>query len=176
MSRRFSSQLLYNLRNHIPITRLIEDVLGMPTRRVDGYFRFACPNCNGFHTGVKPERNLARCFDCRKNFNPIDMVMSRQKIDFTQSVYFLEKLIPPQQLTGRIGKQGLSPGSNHEGRCASDEKTSVYSVGQILSQLTTYNKDKSLPDANPVYIRDIIRRIEILEQKLAVLLQHLSRD
>lgn len=176
MSRRFSPQLLYALRNHIPITALIEDVLGMPTRRIDGYFRFGCPDCKGFHTAVNPAKNLARCFDCRKNFNPIDMVMCRRKIGFTKSVHFLEKLIPWQQRPGGEEQPTASSASKPVDRCASGENTPVYSVGQILSQIVPYNEDKSCSDVNPVDIRNIIRRVDILEQKIALLLQLLSPE
>jgi len=50
MSRRFSPQLLFELRNHIPIDVLIENVLAMPTTGSEKYFRFSCPICSGFHT------------------------------------------------------------------------------------------------------------------------------
>ena len=175
MNRRFSSELLFNLRNHIPIMPLIEDILGMPTRRIDGYFRFACPDCNGFHTGVKPEKNLGRCFDCRKNFNTIDMVMRCRRIDFTKSVYFLKDLLPGQR-SDDGEKRYCSSKSNHKAPCGSGEKTAMFSVGQILSQLATSCHQQSLPDTNPVYIRDIIRRIEILEQKLTILLHQINPE
>ena len=71
MKKRFSSQELYELRNHIPVDALIRE-LGIPSKIRDGYFRFLCPLCNEFQTAVKPETNLARCFRCEKNFNTID--------------------------------------------------------------------------------------------------------
>lgn len=175
MSRRFSPQLLYALRNHIPITALIEDILGMPIRRVNGYFRFGCPDCDGFHTSVNPGKNLARCFDCRKNFNPIDMVMCRRKIGFTKSVQFLEKLLPWQS-TKREEKPRATPGSGPSGHKTTGDNTSLYSLGEVLSRMVPAGKGDPDPAANPVHIRNIIRRLDTLEQKVAILLKFLSPE
>lgn len=56
-------------------------------------FRFECPVCGGFHTSVKKDKNLARCFECKINFNPIDMVMAVRKTDFRPSADFLANLL-----------------------------------------------------------------------------------
>ncbi len=40
---------------------------------------------------MNPGKNPARCFDCRKNFNLIDMVMCLRKIALEKSVNFLFK-------------------------------------------------------------------------------------
>jgi len=90
MGRRFSAQQLYTLRNNIPIDRLIEIELKIPSKISEGYFRFLCPVCGEFNTSVKPETNLARCFVCKKNFNTIDMVMLYRKVNFVESVTFLQ--------------------------------------------------------------------------------------
>lgn len=77
------------MRNNIPIDRLIADVLKQPNKVSEGYFRFLCPVCSEFTTAVNPRTNLARCFSCRKNFNPIDMVMTVKIYSFTQAVDYL---------------------------------------------------------------------------------------
>ena len=90
MTRRFSAQELYNVRNHIPISALIENVLNMPTRTTEGVFRFLCPVCGEFNTAVNLKTNLARCFSCEKNFNTIDLVMIAEKMNFVEAVRFLK--------------------------------------------------------------------------------------
>ena len=82
MKRRFSERELRELRNEIPVEELIENHLGMPVERVSGRFRFSCPICSGYDTSVLYEKNLARCFSCRKNFNTIDLTMSLTSLDF----------------------------------------------------------------------------------------------
>ena len=88
MSRRYTSEELYRLRNFIPIQRLIKKMY-VPCQCIDGIFRFQCPACNGFHTATHPETNLGRCFDCKKNFNTIDLVMIVNKIGFVDAVKLL---------------------------------------------------------------------------------------
>jgi len=85
MGKRFTSEQLYHLRNHIPINALI-CALMIPAKTSDGIFRFLCPLCNQGHTATNPKTNLARCFDCQKNFNPIDLVMILRKTGFVDSV------------------------------------------------------------------------------------------
>ena len=80
-TRRFSNQELYSLRNKIPVSILIEKVLGIPSRTTEGVFRFLCPLCNEFNTAVNSRTNLARCFSCEKNFNTIDLAMLITKTD-----------------------------------------------------------------------------------------------
>jgi len=93
MKRRFSPVLLKRLRNDIPIDTLIEDVLKIPAKRSEGYLRFVCPLCSDSHTATSPRTNLARCFRCEKNFNPIDMVMAVNKYGFIDAVQFLKPML-----------------------------------------------------------------------------------
>jgi len=88
MTRRFSSRELTFLRNQIPITHAIES-LPLPTRKGDGKHSFACPLCHGFNTAINAKHNLARCFDCRQNYNPIELVMHQLQISFVDSVKWL---------------------------------------------------------------------------------------
>ena len=85
MSSRFTSRQLYHLRNHIPVDVLIR-ALFIPFKVEDDVFRFLCPMCQNGHTGINPNTNLARCFDCQKNFNPIDLVMIVRRTGFVDSV------------------------------------------------------------------------------------------
>jgi hypothetical protein len=87
--RRFSEQQLYIVRNHIPIRYVIESLLNIPSKPAQGTFRFLCPQCSEYNTAINPQTNLARCFDCKKNFNPIDMVMLDRHTDFVETVNLL---------------------------------------------------------------------------------------
>lgn len=93
MKQRFSSRELFELRNSIPVDVLIRDTLNIPVKTSDDIFRFLCPICREFQTGVNGSTNLARCFRCEKNFNPIDMVMIVKGVGFIESVGYLKKLL-----------------------------------------------------------------------------------
>ena len=88
---RLSSQALYALRNHIDIDRLMTQVLQIPTQEINGMGRFQCPLCARFHTATHPNTNLARCFDCQKNFNTIELVMAVRHIRFLEAVAVLQR-------------------------------------------------------------------------------------
>ena len=93
MAKRISRELLKKLRNDIPIEILIARILKIPSKYSEGYFRFLCPICNEFNTATKKQTNLARCFRCNKNFNPIDIVMTYHEINFLDSVKFLMPIL-----------------------------------------------------------------------------------
>lgn len=85
----YSKRILTRMRNDIPISIVIADVLEMPSKTTEGYFRFLCPLCNEFNTAANPKTNLARCFGCRRNFNAIDMVMLVKRMNFKEAVEYL---------------------------------------------------------------------------------------
>lgn len=91
----FPSDFLRMLRNQIPIETVITSFLNIEARNTHNLFRFRCPLCGKFHTAANPKTNLARCFDCKQNFNPIDMVMVATKSSFIEAVEFLENKINP---------------------------------------------------------------------------------
>lgn len=86
---RFSSEELYQLRNKLPIDWVIEQLLEIPVKRVEGRFRFLCPICHEFQTGTYSNSNLSRCFICKRNFNTIEMAMVAKATSFMKSVKFL---------------------------------------------------------------------------------------
>jgi len=92
MSDRFPPEMLKRLRNNIPINLVIKDLLKIPVKFSEGYFRFLCPICSEFVTATNPKTNLARCFRCQKNFNPIDMVMTTKQITFRSAVDYLSDI------------------------------------------------------------------------------------
>ena len=93
MSKHYSANLLRRLRNQIPIDEVITDLLNLKVRNVNAILRFRCPLCDNFHTATNHETNLARCFDCQKNFNPIDLVMTVGKCSFVDAVQLLKNSI-----------------------------------------------------------------------------------
>ena len=91
MTRRFTSDELYAIRNHIPIDILIEKLLGVPVKHTQNRLHFSCPLCAGFQTSILREKNLSRCFDCGKNFNTIEIMMYHMHIGFVESVKRLKQ-------------------------------------------------------------------------------------
>jgi hypothetical protein len=152
--RRFTDRQLYALRNDIPVDSLMEKVLGVPCSIADGHTRFLCPLCNTFNTAVNPITNLARCFDCRENFNAIDLVMAIRKLDFVNSVRFLlkhcesEPTIPKKDI-----KCGIRPGIHDDG---------ITHISHVLGALEPSEKDRAPTDRRP----SIDKRISTLEQKV----------
>jgi DNA primase len=92
MANRYSKEKLHRLRNEVPISRLISEFLDIPCKVSEGYFRFLCPLCGEFQTATNPKTNLARCFRCQKNFNPIDMVMAVKSCNFREAVESIDGL------------------------------------------------------------------------------------
>ena len=97
MKKRYPPRLLFELRNHIPVAFLVAEILEIPGKTSDGYFRFLCPLCREYNTATNPKTNLARCFSCETNFNPIDLVMITQHKSFVEAVDFLVPLLPRNQ-------------------------------------------------------------------------------
>jgi hypothetical protein len=107
MSKRFSSDFLRSLRNDISIDQIIRVSSELPWKEREGFLRFLCPLCNEFHTATNPKTNLARCFRCRKNFNPIDLVMAVKACRFTDAVKILAPLL-------KAARGGPAPASEED--------------------------------------------------------------
>ena len=93
MPEHYSASFLRMLQNQIPIDEVIADLLNLEVRNEPNRLRFKCPLCDNFHTATNPKTNLARCFDCQKNFNPIDLVMTVGKCGFLDAVEILKDRI-----------------------------------------------------------------------------------
>ena len=89
----YTDGFLRRLRNDIDIDLVIKR-LRLERRDSKKFLRFRCPVCHGFHTATNAKTNLARCFDCRRNFNPIDLVMAVTAYSFLETVEFLKNHIP----------------------------------------------------------------------------------
>ena len=111
MTRRFSAQELSYLRNEIPIERVIKLFVSLPTDSRSGKLSFACPVCHGSNTSINAKHNLARCFDCRQNFNTIEIVMHQLQINFVDSVKWLKQRNrkPVAEDTPSHGNQNRQP-------------------------------------------------------------------
>ena len=148
MTRRFSPEELTFLRNRIPITRVIKNMLDMPTRSTNGRLSFACPVCGGFDTSINAAHNLARCFDCRENFNPIELVMHQRQIGFVDSVRWLKNRIEatPDQNTLTSAR------NNHQ----------FTALGNIMDDIIPALSQRKPNDAQ----QSITQRLETLEQSV----------
>ena len=85
--------LLRLLRNEIDIALFLHRGLDIECRIAEGRLRFLCPICQGFNTATNPKTNLARCFACARNFNPIDIVLAVRGGSFLDAVAFLRPYI-----------------------------------------------------------------------------------
>ena len=102
MSKRFSSEELFKLRNNISLETVIENLLGLPSKQVEGVYRFLCPKCEEFTAAVNPKTNLSRCFRCQQNFNTIELVMEERGLSFVEAVRTLKSMqAAPLQGRGR---------------------------------------------------------------------------
>jgi DNA primase len=108
MSDTLSKTHLRELRNRIEIIPLIAEMLELLYKTHDGRFRFMCPLCHDFDTAVNPETNLARCFRCQRNFNPIDIVMTVKRYSFMQAVRYLQPIL--EHLLARAQSRPHRPG------------------------------------------------------------------
>ncbi len=88
----YSDNFLRTIRNQVDIGQVIDE-LRLETRRSKDLVRFRCPSCHGFHTATNAKTNLGRCFDCKKNYNPIDLVMAVTRCNFLESIDFLKQHI-----------------------------------------------------------------------------------
>ena len=89
---RIPPEALRALRDAVPLSRVIS-YLHIPVKRRGRRVAFRCPGCRAYHTALSPHRNLARCFFCSRDFNPIDLVMAERQLSFLEAVHYLEDLL-----------------------------------------------------------------------------------
>jgi hypothetical protein len=145
--------------------------LHVPCQNPKGRFSFFCPLCKGFTTGVHHKTNLARCFDCEKNFNPIDLVMMVRQSDFVNSVHFLKKL--HAQMPAAVDHP-------HDAGTGRPSSGSAKHIGLILDGIMkSVNENISKhPPANapsPSDDSELSDRILRLEQKMGALKLQVDR-
>jgi hypothetical protein len=156
---------LFTLRNHVPVDRLIKE-LGIPSKMIEGYFRFCCPVCCEFNTGVNPKTNLARCFRCEKNYNTIDLVMLVRKSNFIQSVKFLQRFNDRKE-------ESVLPNPHPIERLSSAQPVSI---GEIFKAIKTTGglASKSQEANGNQPFKQLNERIIQLEQKVEYLTKKLK--
>jgi len=93
MSKRYSKELLWRIRNKIPMRAVIA-FLRVPWKKDIQLTRFLCPICKSFNTSIHYQVNLGHCFDCNENFNPIDFVEKHQKFNFRETIDYLLRILP----------------------------------------------------------------------------------
>ena len=84
---------LVRLRNEVPFQGLFRQ-LGWSHKRVGTQLRFVCPICSETQTSINPATNLARCFRCERNWNPIDFTMTVTSCEFLEAIAQLDGLLP----------------------------------------------------------------------------------
>lgn len=97
--RYFSKELLWRLRNQIDFDGLFRQ-LNWPHKRREGQLAFLCPRCHETQSDINPSTNLARCFHCKTNFNPIDFTMHVRECDFVEAVHYLTPFLPKDNRPG----------------------------------------------------------------------------
>jgi hypothetical protein len=159
MTRRFSSRELSFLRNAIPMEQLVVSFLSLQHHRDSGKLRFACPVCKGFGTSIQAETNLARCFSCKRNFNPIEMVMVHLKLSFVESVNWL--------------KNRNALGINEIPAAQRKAQGSPSSIGEILCGILPSQPPTS-PETRSSTIPERIATLEKKVEKLFALIEALT--
>ena len=98
------ADLLRRLRNDLPMPVTVATLGrdGPPSKIIEGYFRFICPNCGEMRATVNPRTNLARCFCCQRNFNNIDLLIALG-YDFRTAVALLERWLKRYQTSSSEG-------------------------------------------------------------------------
>ena len=135
---------LRRLRNDVPVETVIEELRLERSRR--GTRRtFCCPRCGTFHTAVSFRTNLARCFRCERNYNPIDLVM------LVRGETFLDAVRCVSAIAARVGS----------GRCRQRPRYVRNPRGAVRSAKLT--------------IRGVVRVRSTGERRLQRILEHRFR-
>jgi hypothetical protein len=87
---------LRRLRNEIEFQNLLAFLNWIHKRR-EGRLVFQCPRCHETLTGIHAKTNLARCFRCEVNWNPIDFTIESLQVDFLHAIALLDTLLPPRR-------------------------------------------------------------------------------
>jgi DNA primase len=156
---------LFILRNHVPVASLIEE-LRIPSKIIEGYFRFCCPVCHEFNTGINPKTNLARCFACQKNYNTIDLVMLVKGLNFINSVKLLQ----------RFRDRKKEPACSNPLPFERPSSSQPISIGEILKTMGNGGDlvAKSQKENGNHSFNQLNDRIIQLEQKVEYLIQKIK--
>lgn len=169
---RYTREYLFDLRNHIPIDRLIE-AMGTHSKHQEGCYRFQCPVCNEFNTGINPKTNLARCFSCRKNYNTIDFVITVKALSFIDSVAYLETLKATVLFPAKKAVPPAPIPSHSRGPVKSSKPVAL---GDIFRSLATPAPiTSSQPQNNELQtVENLLRRVSVLEDHVKSLTEKIA--
>lgn len=135
--KRFTRAELHRLRNDLPIRWVIEKLLKLPAKEIEGVYRFLCPRCGEFTASVNEKTNLSRCFRCEENFNTIELLMESHSFTFVESVkWLLERAHAVQPSVpvalGQRKRREAGTASNAEASCPA---RSFFSAASILERM-----------------------------------------
>jgi DNA primase len=171
---RYTRQQLFALRNHIPITRVIE-ALAIPCSTHEGHYRFSCPVCNGFNTGIFQKKNLARCFNCEKNYNTIDLVMQVKSGGFIESAAYLEKIQANMPTEINRTERPIRRSGRSEKAVNPNE---LIHISDIFKSLIPHSPDKAslaqFQKNKNQAISDLQRRVSELERSVKSLIEKIT--
>ncbi len=174
MKQRFSKQELFAIRNNIPINTLIANIL--PSKYNEGFFRFICPICSQFQTSTDQKTNLSRCFNCKINFNTIEIVKYTKGLSFVESVYFLKKHF--KNLLQKETRQSLDK-FKQDAHQLKDSNKKINSIGSILQSITPELTNPKISSIKTHSLKcnqdEIIQRISNLEQQVRYLTTELKK-
>lgn len=91
--KKFPDTLLFQIRNNIKVQDVLKYLLKQKMLAQNSTTKFQCPHCKQWNTGINNKVNLARCFECQRNFNNIDLVMIFHQCSFVQAVTFLQDVL-----------------------------------------------------------------------------------
>jgi hypothetical protein len=135
-----------------------------------GIKRFSCPLCARFNTAIHPSENLARCFCCNKNFNPIDIVMTARGVSFVEAVKLLAEHLPAYD--NPSARPAHKPDTEAEtspnktlGICRRHKKKNFVPIGDIVPQLLKHDQsDLDAPSNHPPTVLPIDKLVRLERQ------------
>ena len=107
---------LQTLRNDVAVLDVISN-LRIPTKTRRTRLNFRCPVCGRFRTATNHRINLARCFSCARNFNPIELVMAERHAGFLEAVKYVEGLLGSSSSQAATFQPHTTPQQHTPGSC-----------------------------------------------------------
>jgi len=148
---------------------LISDTLQIPSKTCEAYLRFLCPICSYFDTATKRDTNLARCFRCERNFNTIEIVMATKRLNFIESVKYLQCLLAENNCKQMTANSHPHPAQeqNQTAIAAITENIGVGGIKKInqksVNHLAEINQHKTTIEELNVRINQLSKQLDQLK-------------